>query len=456
MKKNIFSAPLLTIIFFVLLSFSCKDDEEVERTFRYTEPPALLVTIPTANGSLPFLSTGIDFIFDREVTVVDLSEITINDATISSSFISGDTLTLMVDDLDEKTPYTVTIPKGAIKGVPGILNQEDITLSFTTGEAPTLIKTLVMPNASAQATHVYNFLLENYRNKTVSGAMAKVNWNTDEADRIYRWTGKYPVINTFDFVHLYASPANWIDYSNTTVAENWWNNKGLVSIMWHWNVIMENSSDYGFYYTGKNNGEGETAFDITKAIQDGTYENNLIKADLDKVATHLLALQAKGIPVIWRPLHEAAGGWFWWGAKDANSYKALWILMFDTFKAKGINNLIWVWTTETNDNNWYPGDAYVDIIGRDIYNNADAVSLYREYLKIRKMYPTKMITLSECGNVANISEQWAKNAKWLWYMPWYDYDATDDSEHPHAGKAFWIDAFASDKVITRDQMPSLK
>ena len=39
--------------------------------------------------------------------------------------------------------------------------------------------------------------------------------------------------------------------------------------------------------------------------------------------------------------------------------------MFETFKSKGINNLIWVWTTETNDDTWYPGDEYVDIIGQN-------------------------------------------------------------------------------------------
>lgn len=457
MKKTLFSVKLLAIFSFVALAFSCNDDDEVSGTQRYNESPVLLSSTPATSGTVPFVSNSISLIFDREVTVVDLSMVTINNATISGSSTLGDTLTFAIDNFDEKTQYTLTLPKGAIKGVPGLLNKEDITLSFTTGEAPALTKTLATPNASAQANKVYNFLLENYRNKIVSGAMAKVNWNTDEADRVYRWTGKYPAINTFDFVHLYASPTSWIDYSNTTVAENWWNNKGLVSIMWHWNVPVEDgSTNYGFYYTAKNNGEGETSFDIAKAVQDGSNENKIIKADLDKVATLLLALQAKGIPVIWRPLHEAAGGWFWWGARDANSYKALWQLMFETFKAKGINNLIWVWTTERNDNSWYPGDAYVDIIGRDIYNKTDVVSIYQEYLAIRKTYPNKIVTLSECGNVANIAQQWTANAKWSWYMPWYDYDATDDSDHAHASKAFWTDAFASDKVITRDQMPSLK
>lgn len=130
--------------------------------------------------------------------------------------------------------------------------------------------------------------------------------------------------------------------------------------------------------------------------------------------------------------------------------------MFDTFKAKGINNLIWVWTTETGDESWYPGDAYVDIIGRDIYNNTDVSNLYSQYRSIRKLHQNKMVTLSECGNVANIVDQWNALAQWSWFMPWYDYDATDDSVHAHATKEFWTEAFNPDKVITRDLMPSLK
>lgn len=193
----------------------------------------------------------------------------------------------------------------------------------------------------------------------------------------------------------------------------------------------------------------------------GTTENDIILDDLEKIASYLLLLKEKNIPVIWRPLHEAAGGWFWWGAKGAEPYKALWKLMFDFFETKGLNNLIWVWTTETGDADWYPGDDYVDIIGRDIYNNTDASSLADEFTSIQETYPNKMITLSECGNIANISQQWTSGAKWSFFMPWYDYDRTNDinesdfsgTEHEHANAAWWLDAFNSENVLTLDDMP---
>lgn len=455
-KQLYLTTKLLLCFSFVFISSSCKENyDDITGGQRHTESPTLLSSTPATNGSTSLFTEAVELNFDRNVTVVDLSKIIITGGTIVTGSSTADsTLILMLDAMEENTQYTLTIPKGAIKGVPGILNQEDIKLSFTTGAAPEITKTLVMPNASTQAQKVYNFLIDNYRKKILSGAVARVDWNTDEADRVFRWTGKYPSLNTFDYIHHYA---NWVDYSNTSVAENWWNNKGLVSAMWHWNVpVSEGSTDFGFYYTGKNGGSGETAFDISKAVQNGTYENTQVKKDINIIATHLLALQAKGIPVIWRPLHEGSGGWFWWGVKGPEAYKALWKMMFDAFKAKGLKNLIWVWTCQTGDNDWYPGDAYVDIIGADIYNNTDTNELYKQYWSTRKQYPTKMVALSECGNVAEIPAQWTANAKWSWFMPWYDYNATDTSVHGHATKEFWIKAFASDKVITRDQMPSLK
>ena len=67
--------------------------------------------------------------------------------------------------------------------------------------------------------------------------------------------------------------------------------------------------------------------------------------DLKNAAAYLKLLRDADIPVLWRPFHEAAGGWFWWG-KDAASFKSLWIAMFNYFKTEGLDNLIWVWTTE--------------------------------------------------------------------------------------------------------------
>ncbi len=197
-------------------------------------------------------------------------------------------------------------------------------------------------------------------------------------------------------------------------------------------------------------------FDLKAAVTEGTWQNQFVKDDLARLATYLKLLRDAGIPVLWRPLHEASGGWFWWGT-DAESFKKLWIMMFDYFKQEGLNNLIWVWTSEGSDTDWYPGPQYVDIIGRDLYGNG-AASCVEEYQKVQDHFEGKIITLSECGYsqytnsvVAPISEQWNAGAQWSWFMPWY---GTQDNgtENIHASKEWWQDAMNCPAVITRDQV----
>jgi len=114
--------------------------------------------------------------------------------------------------------------------------------------------------------------------------------------------------------------------------------------------------------------------------------------------------------------------------------------MFNYFEAEGLNNLIWVWTTQTKDEAFYPSDEYVDIIGRDIYNKTGTNDVADQFNQIQDAYPGKIITLSEFGNVASFQSQWSAGAKWSYFMPWYDYDRTinpnslefDSADHQHA------------------------
>lgn len=190
-------------------------------------------------------------------------------------------------------------------------------------------------------------------------------------------------------------------------------------------------------------------FDLKNAVTEGTWEYQFVQDDLARITDYLMLLKNADIPVLWRPLHEASGGWFWWGT-DAEAYKKLWIMMFDYFKNAGLDNLIWVWTCNGNDNNWYPGDAYVDVVGRDLYGNSPA-ECAAEFKNMQTTY-NKVIALTECGwseftdsNVADITDQWNNGAKWAWFMPWYTTDV-------HAPQWWWGDIMDSELVITRDEV----
>ncbi len=473
MHNNDLKECTTTGLLFLLLLFSCSsgnnpDDNGVKKA------PELVFSYP-ADGAANWVTdqTTLSFRFNQDITLVSPHNITLNGFEVNDASTDGKELKLNVI-LEKGTTYTLIIPNDIIKGVYGLYASR-IQITFKTGgKKEQVIKTnLVVPNPTKEVKNVYNFLRDNYGKSLISGTMANVSWNINEAEWVFKHTGKYPALNCFDFIFHHYSPNNWIDYNNTEVVENWWNNNGLVAAMWHWNVPansgIENAAS--FYYGPE---PEKTLFDVNKISDTNSAEYKLMIKDIDEVAGYLKLLKNKNIPVIWRPLHEAAGNtnsypggtaWFWWGAKGAAPFKALWKLMYERMtNIHQLNNLIWVWTTENNDPDWYPGDEYVDIIGRDIYNKTTPSQIQAEFDKLVEKYPDKIITLSECGNVPNVTDQWNTGSKWSWFMPWYDFDRTVntsssaflETSHVHANIDWWKTAFTNPIVISRDEMPNLK
>ena len=314
---------------------------------------------------------------------------------------------------------------------------------------------------SAEAQRLYDYLVSINGRKMLSGAMANVNWNTNEAQWVYKHTNRWPAINCFDFIHhVYSTPGSWIDYSNTKVAEDWNRDGGIVAAMWHWNVPAKKSGEYAFYAE-------DTSFDVRKIFDQSSAEYKQMISDIDQIGRWLKVLRNKGIPVLWRPLHEAGGKWFWWGM-DAEACKELWRVMYKRFADADIDNLIWVFTPAaawqqpfSDGMRWYPGDEYVDIVGFDIYHVTNARTCYQDYYKfLQQQCPDKLIALTEFGDVARIGSQWAEGAKWLFFMPWYDYDRTNNTSssafsstnHGNADISWWQDAWKEDFVLSRDQV----
>ena len=329
--------------------------------------------------------------------------------------------------------------------------------------------------ADAQATNaakkIYRYLDLCYGKKTLSSVIADVSWNHAEADNIYKVTGKYPAINCYDFIQIYVPENNgWIDYSNLTPVTEWADEGGLVSLMWHFMVPTSESATIGTDGSGATCTPSETTFRAKNVFIEGSWENKWFYQEMDKVVDVLLKLQDAGIAATWRPFHEAAGNaemksgaswgtsWFWWGYDGADTYKKLWQTMFDYFQTKGVHNLIWVWTTQNyngdsstynNDADWYPGDKYVDIIGRDLYGYSDAAKQAQEFKEIQERYPKKIVTLAECGikdnaTTADVQTAWEAGAKWSYFMPWYGTSMPSNE--------WWKAVMKSSCVITRDQV----
>lgn len=139
---------------------------------------------------------------------------------------------------------------------------------------------------------------------------------------------------------------------------------GIVTICWHWFAPTQATGPKSFY-------TDQTTFDPAPALDLAHAHHALLLRDIDAVAAQLLRLQQAGVPVLWRPLHEAEGGWFWWGRRGGDVYRRLWRLVYERLTLHhGLRNLLWVYTSEGNgdaSHAWYPGDAMVDIIATDVY-----------------------------------------------------------------------------------------
>ena len=309
---------------------------------------------------------------------------------------------------------------------------------------------LVTPQPSPQAVKVYNFLKENFGKNVISGVIADSTRNTDESKWVFEKTGKWPALVGYDFMDHTWLNQNWIKYDGPFVqGKRHWENNGLVTLTWHWRDPLTKS---GAFYTA------DTNFDVSKVNDVNSNEYKAIIVDIDTIATYLKEFRNAGIPVIWRPLHEAAGGWFWWGAKGPQPCKALWRLLFDRLvNHHGLNNLIWVWTTDVSASaaDWYPGDEYVDVLGMDIYPGENQHgSQYISFNKVKEIFGgRKLITLSECGSVPDPAMMLEYGDMWSWFMVWSgDYTRSNS----HNGAAWWQKFFSYEYVITRDKMPDLK
>lgn len=322
---------------------------------------------------------------------------------------------------------------------------------------------------SPEAERLLEFLHGIEGKKTLSGTMANVSWNTNEAQWVHQHTGRWPVLNCFDYIHLpYSAKGGWIDYSDIREIEAWHREGGVVCLMWHWNVPANQSGKYAFYWGTE---PEKTTFDVRKVFEPESDEYRRMVSDIDRVAECLRLLKDAGIPVLWRPLHEAGGMWFWWG-RDAEACNALWRLMYRRFREAGLDNLIWVWTQAaawgkpySDGYRWYPGDDVVDIVSIDIYNNSDAERINSEcYRFLKEHSPGKMAALTECGGVADIAAQWAAGARWLFFMPWYDYGRTakpgsaafGETAHGSCDAAWWQRATENEFVLWREQLKILK
>lgn len=324
--------------------------------------------------------------------------------------------------------------------------------------------TLVNPNADENTKRLYKFLCDIYGKYSLAGQYADEGRASSEYEKITAKTGKTFAVLGLDMGNYsLGSKAHDAESKTVEYAYDWYKNAGgIVQLCWHWTTPEDyavNAGDQPWYSSFYKEGSKLDLDKIMNGEDDAAYQ--LLMDDIDNMANELARLRDAGVPVLWRPLHEASGGWFWWGNCEPESYKKLWNVMYDKMTNEhNLTNLIWVWNGQ--DPAWYPGDETVDINGWDIYagNHVDSSQSGR-FDDMATNYGTKpkLIALTENGCVMDPDKVFNDNARWLFWGTWSDpftmkLGVVINDEYTTV--ELLTKAYNHERVLTLDELPDLQ
>ena len=236
-----------------------------------------------------------------------------------------------------------------------------------------------------------------------------------------------------------------------------------------------------------------TSGDVVQRILPGGDLNVVYRGYLDLVAAYGAKLQEAGVPVIFRPFHENNGSWFWWGAAycTPSQYKNLFRYTEEYLRnEKGLHNFVYAYSPGgplqgTEDYlTRYPGDAYIDVVGFDMYHRDPAqgddwMKSFGDTMRVVENFATqhdKLAAVTETGilvgrsamaKTGNQRKDWFREAlreiapqKMAYFMTWSNFDETNFDE-PYMVSAArgqemvngFVDFYNQPQVIFAGQVP---
>lgn len=352
------------------------------------------------------------------------------------------------------------------------------------------------PNATKETQGLMNYLCDMYGKHIISGQQ-EIYGNGHTVDQPagysgddllgyeseFEWINKnfgvYPAIRGFDMMN-YNPLYGWDDGTTERIIE-WGNERnGIPTVCWHINL----PTDFANYEIGEPvdwsaaSYKPNSSFSVANATIEGTKEYEYVMLTIEALAEQLLKVQEAGVPIIFRPYHEAEGNpgignaWFWWGQEGPEPYKALWKQLYTTLTEEyGLHNLIWEFNSYTYSSSpeWYPSDEWVDMVGFDKYNciynrtdglsdcpNEDAIS-DTFYNLVNLTDNKKLVAMPENDTVPSLENMLIEKAHWLYFCIWYDNGSDNFLTGKNKNNYDTLkEIYQSDYCITLDELPDWK
>ena len=247
---------------------------------------------------------------------------------------------------------------------------------------------LVNPSSSQKTKELYSYLKDVVNNNKViighqNAAHMSVYKDADGGSDVKQITGSYPGLVGLDTLSLAGDEVGAssreealkksIELTKKVASEG-----AIITVSTH----MPNFTDTRFKVS-------EGVYDFTSAnfldcknlggncvdaILDNTQATLAYNAYLDIIVEYAKGID--GLPVLFRPLHENNGKWFWWGAMNSpEKYRELFQYTVKYIISKGVDNFIYIYSPNgpilsiEEYAERYPGDEYVDIVAFDYYDD---------------------------------------------------------------------------------------
>jgi hypothetical protein len=202
--------------------------------------------------------------------------------------------------------------------------------------------------------------------------------------KVHEHTGKLPRYGclTYDFVDDPFSDAA----CNEGVQKLW--DRGMIAGIYS-------------FFANPSGGRWNDPCEIEKiwAPDDNAVKTNF-QRQLDRMAANLQWLKDRGIPVIYTPFVESDDRNKWHAKQGSEAVIRLYRLVHDYFQAtKQLDHIIWAYHTTQSGGaleRCYPGDAYVDVLGKSAYGSGLVFSEY-EWAVAKKKAQGKVIWWAELG-----------------------------------------------------------
>lgn len=251
------------------------------------------------------------------------------------------------------------------------------------------------------------------------------------------------------------------DGSNNTPSDSLWReyaleharHGGLLRLMWHAGNPWTDDSSWS---------EIPAGHQLRELITPGNPAFDRWNAWLAALGDQLQVYRDRNIPILWAPLHEANGDWFWWGQKASNDdYIAVWRHMYHYLtRERKLDHLLWGYSPSNHFAQpralaQYPGNSYVDLITPDKYDSIDP-ALYQEFTKDTYQ---KVFAWGEIGetNVPMDNRQFIQEIKSrfplvVFYMQWSDNRIRRSIRSNQQAETVMKDHW----IITLSELPSLR